>query len=231
MLNAVEKMKRDGKIRFLAVSSHGPNQMEDLMMSAVKSGHYDIIMPSHNFMEFPNVPAVIREAGKRGVGVVAMKSLAGAKDMRIETRGDDFEHAAFKWVLRNPNVAGLVITIKNRRQLEHFVKASGQPFTAETQRTLDLYKLAYSKEYCRTGCGECLGSCSDNVSVPTVLRYEMYFTDYGEQKRAISEYGRLANKADKCLACKTPSCEAACPFGLPVSTMMKKAHENLTLLS
>jgi aryl-alcohol dehydrogenase-like predicted oxidoreductase len=51
MLSAAEALKKAGKIRFLAVSSHGPNNMEDLMLEAVRSGHFDIIMLAFNFNE------------------------------------------------------------------------------------------------------------------------------------------------------------------------------------
>ncbi|VAX20374.1 hypothetical protein MNBD_NITROSPINAE02-1019, partial [hydrothermal vent metagenome] len=105
MLSAFEQLKKDGKARFLAVSSHGPVRMEELMMKAVKSGHYDIIMPAHNFMKFPNVPAVVAEAGKRNIGVIAMKTMAGAKDIDLEpAKGEPFAHAAFGFVLRSPHV-------------------------------------------------------------------------------------------------------------------------------
>jgi len=53
--------------------------MEELLMTAVKSGHFDMIQPSFNFMKFPKLPDVMREAHKRGVGVVAMKPLPEQK--------------------------------------------------------------------------------------------------------------------------------------------------------
>ena len=45
MLSALETLKKSGKVRFLAVSSHGPNNMESLLMTAVTSGHFDLISP------------------------------------------------------------------------------------------------------------------------------------------------------------------------------------------
>jgi aryl-alcohol dehydrogenase-like predicted oxidoreductase len=99
MLSAVDELKKMGKLRFLAVSSHGPDNMEDLLYSAVQSGHYDLIMPSFNFLKFPRLPSMIKEAKKRGVAVVAMKTLAGAKEMDFDSKGAPFEPAAFKWCI------------------------------------------------------------------------------------------------------------------------------------
>ncbi len=228
MLSAVETLKRAGKIRFLAISSHGPDNLEPLLLSAVKSGHYDIIMPAFNFMKFPQIPRVIQEAKKRKVGVIAMKTLAGAKEMKLNTGGDSFPHAAFKWVLKHPEVDGLIVTITATDQLNHYVQASGKEFTASSQVALDRYAKLFSRKYCRTGCGDCLESCSSKVNIATILRYQMYFQDYGMEKRAMQAYASLKQKADACFTCVDASCEKACPYGLSVVSMLQKAHEQLS---
>ncbi|MGD0886402.1 MAG: aldo/keto reductase, partial [Thermodesulfovibrionales bacterium] len=53
MFEAAAELKKAGKIRFLGTSSHGPTNMEELLMTAVKSGRFDVIQPSFNFMKFP----------------------------------------------------------------------------------------------------------------------------------------------------------------------------------
>ena len=130
MLSAYRSLKEAGKVRFLAVSSHGPDNMEDLLLSAVRSGHYDMIMPSFNFMKFPRIPVMLKEAKIRGVGVVAMKTLAGAKDLDFDSKGEEFAPAAFKWVLSHTEVNGLVITVKSVADLDLYLTASGMTYTA-----------------------------------------------------------------------------------------------------
>ena len=231
LLSAVDTLKKSGKIRFLAVSSHGPFFLEELMTKAVISGHYDLIMPAFNFMKFPGIPLVIQEARKRKVGVVAMKTLAGAKDMNLNPGGESFEHAAFKWTLKQRGVSGLVVTIKSTDQLDLYVKASGKTFRASDQALLDQYKKLYSAEYCRTGCGECLDSCPSNVNIASILRYQMYFEDYGMEKRALKGYASLQPKANVCNSCIDAPCEKACPYELPVSSMLQTAHNRLSFTS
>lgn len=228
MLSAVQDLKKAGKVRFLAVSSHGPDNMEELLITAVKSGHFDFIMPSFNFMKFPNLSGVLKEAKARGIGVVAMKTLAGAKDMEIDTEGEVFERAAFKWVLKHSEVNGLVITIKTIADMNNFLPASGQTFTAADQKILDRYVSLYGNEYCRTGCSICEGSCSRGVQIANILRYQMYFNEYGMEKRAIAAYSSLKGKAKDCLTCSEATCTGACPYGLAVSDKLRKAHEDLT---
>jgi len=231
MLSAAEVLKRDGKIRFLAVSSHGPHNMEDLMFYAVRSGHFDIIMTAFNFMKFPRLPEVIKEAHEKGIGVVAMKTLAGAKDLEIKTGEEPFQVAALKWVLKHKEVSGLVITMKSINDLDLYLRASGRPLTAKDRGVLERYASLYGGEYCRTGCGECEDACPQGIPIATTLRYRMYFEDYGMEKDALLSYSRLSRKADKCLSCSKPECERRCPYGLRVRDMLVAAHDMLTVIA
>ncbi len=252
MLSAAAALKQAGKIRFLAASSHGPHHMEELMMAAVQSGHYDVIMPSFNFMSFPNIPQILqdarepvagavekerpsltnlellREAHRRGVGLVAMKTLAGARDLRFESGGVPFQPAAFKWTLSHPEVSGLVVTIKTVNQLDLYLSASGQNLTAADRQVLGRYAERHGQGYCRTGCGACESSCPRDVSIATTLRYQMYFRDYGMEKRGMESYAALRNQAEPCRNCTGESCAAACPYGLPVRSLLVDAHETLS---
>lgn len=228
MLSAVDELKKKGKVKFLAVSSHGPNNMEDLLMSAVKSGYFDLIMPAFNFMKFPRIPDILKEAHKRGVGVVAMKTLAGAKDMDFDPKGEKFAPAAFKWVLKHQEVSGLIITIKKVADLDLYLTASGQAFTASDQHILDRYALRYGKEYCRTGCNACESACPHGVQIATTMRYYMYFKDYAMEKHAMQSYASLSDSAQVCSSCTNHSCTGACPYGLSVSALLQNAHELLT---
>lgn len=231
MLEAVTALKKAGKVRFLGTSSHGPNNMEELLMTAVKSGQFDMVQPSFNFMKFPKLPDVMKEAYKRGIGVVAMKTLAGAKETKIESKGEEFSHAAFKWVLKHPEVSGLIVTMKTASDIELYLKASGAKFTAADQRILDRYASLYGSEYCRTGCGQCEGSCAAGVEIATIMRYRMYFRDYGMEKRAMESYAGLKNKAAACIDCANPVCTGNCPFGLPLKAMLSDAHQTMSFIA
>ncbi|HEX8948133.1 MAG TPA: aldo/keto reductase [Dissulfurispiraceae bacterium] len=224
MLEAVASLKKAGKVRFLGTSSHGPNNMETLLSAAVASGHFDVIMASFNFMKFPKLPEVMKEAYKRKVGVIAMKTLAGAKDMNLDAKGEEFSHAAFKWVLKHPEVSGLIVTMKTASDIELYLKASGAKFTSRDRKVLDRYARLYGREYCRTGCGECEASCPLGVEIASVMRYRMYFRDYGMEKRAMESYASLKRNSSPCAGCDNPACIGKCPYGLPVKDMLADAH-------
>ncbi|MBF0429605.1 MAG: aldo/keto reductase, partial [Magnetococcales bacterium] len=228
MLAATESLKKAGKVRFLAVSSHGPNNMEPLMLEAVRSGHFDILMMAFNFMKFPKIPDVFKEAKARDIGVIAMKVLAGAKEQGIKFDPGQFEQAAFKWALQHAQVSGLVTTIQSAQDLDLFLPASGQAFNSTDQRVLDHYAVLHGRNYCRTGCGDCLEACPDGVDVATILRYQMYFENYGDEKQAMRAYSALEKSAASCGSCVDEACNQACPYGLAVGQKLQAAHRMLS---
>jgi hypothetical protein len=252
MLEAVEALKKAGKIRFLGASSHGPDNMEELLMIAVRSGHFDVIMPAFNFMTFSDLPVVLKdareaiaarqkkkrswlknmdllkEAKKRGVGVVAMKTLAGERDFSFFINGEAFQPAAFKWVLSHPEISGLVVTIKTVAQLDLYLGASGQRLTVEDRSILDTYAQRYGREYCRTGCSQCESECPEGVEIATALRYQMYFADYGMEKMAMESYADIRKNAQNCVTCEHESCAGSCPYDIPIRMLLNEAHDTLT---
>jgi predicted aldo/keto reductase-like oxidoreductase len=228
MLAAFAELKKAGKARYLAVSSHGPENMEELLLAAVQSGHFHLIQPSFNFMKFSRLPEVMKKAKQRGVGVIAMKTLAGAKEMNFDSKGAEFAPAAFKWVLSHEEVSGLIITMKSVANLDEYLPASGEKFTRTDQEVLNRYAELYGTAYCRTGCGQCQASCPRGVAIASTLRFQMYFNDYGMEKQAMAHYARLEANAAGCAGCDSKACGPACPYGLQVATLMREAHETLS---
>jgi predicted aldo/keto reductase-like oxidoreductase len=230
--DAVERLRRDGKVRFLGVSSHTPD-LETVMRQAVDSGRFDVIMVAYNFANWPGLHEIFHDAHQRGVGVVAMKTLKGARHTALAdftpSERESFAQAAFKWVLSNPDVSGLVVSISHFQQIDEYLYASGRSPTAEDRALLEKYDRLVASDYCRPGCGSCLPACPHGVPVDDVLRYQMYAEFYGREKQAMRQYARVAptRQAARCLDCPAP-CQDACPHGLPVRDKLVRAHRQLS---
>jgi predicted aldo/keto reductase-like oxidoreductase len=228
---AFGRLKESGKVRFLGVSSHTPD-LETVMAHAVDSGRFDVIMVAYNFKNWPDLTNIFHRAHERGVGVVAMKTLKGARHSQLSdftpTERESFPQAAFKWVLSNPDVSGLVVSISNYDQIDEYLHASGQPVTTADVDVLEKYDRLVANDYCRPGCGACLDRCPHGVPVDDVQRYAMYARDYGFEREAMRLYAKLdpTRRADRCLTCPAP-CEAACPFQLPIRRQLVRAHREL----
>ena len=80
---AFDRLKEQGKVRFLGVSSHTPN-LEQVMRHAVDSGRFQMLLVAYNFKNWPDLTNIFRDATQRGIGVVAMKTLKGAQATRAE---------------------------------------------------------------------------------------------------------------------------------------------------
>lgn len=233
LLAAVEKLKEQGKMLHLSVSSHGPHCMEDCLLDAIESGHFASFMPALNFMRHERLHEVLTRAEEKNVGVVAMKTLAGAKveDLSRFQEGDtDLAQAAFKWVFTQPGISGLIITMNSTADVDKYVAASGKRFTEADQALLERYAGEIRTRYCRTGCGDCLASCPHDVAIADVLRLDMYYTAYGDHLKALQGYRHLPRKLlpALCATCSGP-CTTACGHGLPVKERLLDATRRLQL--
>jgi predicted aldo/keto reductase-like oxidoreductase len=159
-----------------------------------------------------------------------MKTLMGARlnDMRpYETGGASFAQAAFRWVLSDPKVDGLVVSMKTRAQIDEYRAASGQARPKqEDAALLRRYVALNSAAYCRPACSSCEAACPVDVPVGEVLRARMYARDYHDAAKARATYASLGAGAAACLGCAGP-CLPACPHGLAVPDLTRATHELL----
>jgi predicted aldo/keto reductase-like oxidoreductase len=242
----VERAKKQGKIRFSGMSGHAGRLLECLDV-AIERELVDVILAAYNFGEDPafyekltrsfdmvanqqGLPERLTRAREKGIGVLTMKTLMGARlnDMRpYETGGATFAQAAFRWVLSNPNVDGIVISMKSRKGIDEYVAASGQTRPKqEDARLLRQYVALNSAAYCRPACSSCEAACPADVPVGEVLRARMYAEDYGDLSKGRQTYARLGAGASPCVGCSGP-CLAACPHGLAVPDLTRATHELL----
>lgn len=241
------RAREQGKIRFTGVSGHG-GQLVACLEHALDHDLADVILCAYNFGQDPSfyqrftsrldwiavqpdLPRVIAKAHAKEVGVVAMKTLRGARlnDMRpYEGEGATFAQAAFRWVLSNPHVSGLVISMTSTEQIDEFIAASGgsEPDGTEVG-LLEGYLRSSPDGYCNHGCAACEASCPRGVPVSEVLRVRMYATDYGDRTFARREYAQLPADADSCLSCASQSCLGRCPQGLEIPRLTRSAHAML----
>ncbi len=222
MLEAFAVAKQAGKARFLGASGHD-GDLPQVMGYAIDSGHFDVLLCRYSFLDYPEQQKLIDRAAAAGVGFIAMKTLAGAKGAdldRFRDRQTSFKQAALKWVLANPNLSNLIISISSRKQVDEYVAASGSPIAAADLALLDEYQARFSNEVCRF-CNACEPSCPDDVRIADILRFAMYFHDYGQEGRGVESYAKLvaAERAAHCTHC-AGFCEAACDYDLPVKSLL-----------
>ena len=254
-----DRAVRDGKIRFRGVSGHGGALVECLDY-ALDHDLADVILAAYNFAQDPSfydklraqfhfvalqpeLLRVLEKARSKGVGVMAMKTLMGARlnDMRPhESGGATFSQAAFRWVLSSPFVDGLVVSMTSTGDIDEYVAASGSgPVGAADLNLLARYAAHQGSRYCRHGCNTCEASCPAGVPISEVLRTRMYAVDYRDPALARAAYAGLGADGERgadagrgadasaCLSCDGTPCRGACPHGLPIAAFTRDAATRL----
>ena len=242
-----ELAKRQGKIRFTGFSGHA-GRLVDVIDHAVDGDLVDVLLVSYNFGQDPafyesliegfnriatqtGLPAALARAKARNMGVVAMKTLMGARlnDMRpYESDGATFSQAAFRWTLSNPDVDGLIVSMTGMDQIDEFLGASGGREVSSTDLgLLRQYAALNGTSYCRQACNDCEGACPYGVPIADVLRTRMYAVDYEDVGFARDEYAALEGSAEACLSCSGEPCRSACSHGLDIAAWCAPTHRML----
>ena len=249
----IARAKAAGKIRAAGMSGHGPS-LVPVLREAIETEWIDAILVAYNYIQTPSflsqakiklqaitgrldwvalqpeLPEVLAAAQRKGLGVMTMKTLRGARhnDLRpFERDGSTFAQAAIRWVLAQPNVDGLVITMKSEAQVGEYLAAAQVTRRPEDLALLVGYEALNHTRQCVQGCSDCANLCPAGVPISDTLRLSMYARDYGEPERAASEYAALGARAAACADCSGAPCLGACPTGLLLPEEMKAAHRRL----
>jgi uncharacterized protein len=231
LLEAQQIAKKEGKVRFLGVSTHEMPKIIDAVIK--KKSHFDVILTMYNHASPQNLGPAIETAAKEGLGVIAMKVMSGGMGMgggygqrggASAPRKEGAALAALKWVLKNQSVSTAIPSITNMEQLEENMKAISESFSDSDQKILTARLNEIRPIYCRT-CGSCSGKCPQGIPVADVLRYLSYAEGYGEFQLGRENF--LSLPADirnvRCADCS--GCTIQCPNGVRVVERLQTAQE------
>ncbi|MBW2272659.1 MAG: aldo/keto reductase [Deltaproteobacteria bacterium] len=228
---AFEELRQEGKARFLGFSSHTPNLVQ-VANAAIDSGRFDVMMLAYHHGIWSALGNVIRRARQeQDMGVVAMKTLKGAKHQNLagfRNEADSYAQAALKWARSNPDVSCAVISFFEMQHIDEYLHASGRSVSGADLAVLRKYDAEIRGSYCAPHCGECLEACPEGLPINDILRHRMYFEDYRAEKQGIEAYARLEKRAEACASCPAP-CAGTCPLDIPIQERMQGAHELLSI--
>jgi uncharacterized protein len=230
LMEAQAQAKKEGKIRFAGVSTHG-GHAEVIPAMIEKKDHFDVVLASYNFSMEPAITGLLESAAKAGLGIVAMKVMAGGfrrskpGDKTYDTlKREGAMLAALKWVLKNPNVHTTIPSITDMEQLDENMKAMTVPFSSSDEKVLAA-QLEYIRPlYCRA-CGQCNGTCPRGLPVSDMLRFLSYAEGYGEYGLGREHFLALPKKVQQVRCDLCPTCAVRCLNGVRVSERLSRAQE------
>jgi len=208
------EVKEERKASFLGVSFH---QNEPAMIqAAVDEKIYDVILTAYNFRQphKEEVKKAIAYGAKAGLGVVAMKTMAGVYWDR-ERKHPINAKAALKWVLQDENVHTTIPGISTFDQLELDMSVM-EDFSLTSKEREDLklgQKTAMPGLYCAQ-CGRCRSQCPYNLDIPTLMRSYMYAYGYKNPALAKETLQSVDLHNTPCTNCHT--CTVTCSMGFDI---------------
>jgi uncharacterized protein len=207
IVNAVKKLKKDGKIRFMGFSTH--RNEPAVISAAADTDNWDVILTQYNYkLAYVNdLSNAIKKAAGAGIGIVAMKTLAGGGYLDRERTKPMNTTAALKWVLSSPDVHTIISGMTNFDQLELNSKIL-EDITLNDQEKTDLLADNSVPGLLCSGCRQCIGSCRKNLPVPDLMRAYMYAYGYAMPSMAQSLLADLGTNADPCSSCR--QCNIKC---------------------
>ncbi len=238
-------LKRQGVIRHLGISSHNSavalqaaeTGLLDCMMISVNPA-YDMLhpaqmrlRPSRDDMDSrsvrgmdPDRAQLYRTCERMGIAITTMKTLGAGILLRPELSPfgqamTDYQCVAY--ALDRPAVACAMLGMKTT---EEVCRAASYDRAAPEERDYTGI-LRMAPQYHENGacvyCNHCL-PCPAGLDIARVSQYLDLVPEGGAVPPTVqAHYESLSPTASACIGCG--SCEAACPFGVPVRQRMERA--------
>ncbi|TWU32041.1 aldo/keto reductase [Novipirellula artificiosorum] len=136
----IDRLKQQGKIRFLGVTSH--NDPAAILRTATEVGYYDLVMMAYNVINGGYLDHAIQMAAAEDVGVIGMKvamavathhkSLQPIPQWRIDkvdriVPGEmKAPMKAYLWALQNPSVSAVISNLWDKQFIEENLSLAGK---------------------------------------------------------------------------------------------------------
>jgi len=209
-----DKIKAQGKVRFLGFACH--KFMPQVLTKAAEVGWYDVALvafrePSDEFF------AAVKKVRDSGMGLIAMKGITPeVRKNAAATR------AASVKILKEHGAHSLMMVMDTMEKVEMYAEIASLPeITPAEEKALQQARMKESGKVCLM-CGSC-SVCPRGVEVAEMMRFKMYYEDYGYRDMAREGYGLLSRqqRAENCDGCGL--CEEVCHGGLPIRDLIASA--------
>ena len=217
---AMETVKKSGKAKYIGIATH--RLEHEAIRAAVDIGIHDVIMTAYNFrregwnskQNGEELDEAIQYAGESGLGIIAMKTMAGAYWDKERTKPINAT-AALKWVLQNKNIHTTVPDCSNYDQLNQdlAVMSNLELTEKEKQDLKPPSKELSSGLYCQQ-CNKCISQCPETIDIPTIMRSYMYAYGYKNLEFAHKTLGSTGLRTIPCNNCN--ECSVNCLMGFDV---------------
>ena len=247
VLDFAQKLKREGRIREIGLSSHNPQ----VALKAIETGAIRVLMfsvnpcydlqPANEDVEQlwadsayaapltnmdPERQKLYETCQRMGVGITVMKCFGGGDLLNAELSPAGAAltvNQCIHYCLTRPAISSVLVGAHNLEQLD-----AALAYESATQEERD-YAQAFAsfpkiswKGHCMY-CSHC-APCPQRIDVAEVTKFLNLAKAQGTLPETVREhYKVLERHAGDCVQCG--ACEQRCPFGVSIRANMKRAQE------
>jgi predicted aldo/keto reductase-like oxidoreductase len=208
-LEAVVKAKKEGKIRFIGVTSH--NLAMAVKLS--KTGLFSTIQFPFNFIEDAAKDKLFPVARELGMGIISMKPFAGGMIDNAEI--------AIKYLRQYPEAIPIpgYDSVDSVDQVTSYYQRPSV-LTGIDHELMEKYRQELGKRFCRR-CEYCQ-PCPNGVMITIAMGYKILAS---RMSPAVAvDFARVAMESVKeCTECEI--CIERCPYELPIHDMLKANYD------
>jgi predicted aldo/keto reductase-like oxidoreductase len=229
-----------GQVQYLGISSHDPA----FLCTVIEDELFDMVLTPFNVLYQDAAQQLFTQARARDIGMVVMKPFASGA---LTTPTPDTEHlfqdtpsheradAALRFILPH-DIATIVPGTTTIAELDTDLAAVEpfHPLTAHEQHNFTMFSKEIGQFFCRAGlgcaCTQCM-SCPADIPLPRLFgRYHRAFLRNDPLHQYWQMYRQAFHDAQDAIAHCTQcgDCDAQCPYGLPVTSMLAQANARAT---
>ncbi len=207
IINTVKQLKKEGRIKYIGFSTHRNEAL--VIDAAADTDIWDVILTQYNYRlaYLPELQKAIKKAANAGIGIVAMKTMAGGGFLDREKTKPINTSAALKWVLSNPDITTTIPGMTNFDELELNSKVL-EDISLDEKEKNDLVASLNEPGLLCSGCRKCLEDCPKKIQIPDLMRAYMYAYGYSNPAMAKHLLGELDIKNNPCSDCDV--CKVKC---------------------
>jgi predicted aldo/keto reductase-like oxidoreductase len=246
VLEWLEQLKAEGKIKNLGFSFHGSKTDFELI---VKAYPWDFCQIQYNYLDENNqaTKSGLQLAASMGIPVIVMEPLRGGRlvnhlpakvidAFKSYNKERSNVEWALRWVWNHPEVHVVLSGMSTEEQLAENIRIANEAFPDSLSiEELDIFDkvkqtMAELTKVSCTACGYCM-PCPAGVNIPgcfSVYNDKYLLGDKSSRWKYMQTLGALSEKpanASQCVECG--KCEAHCPQNIQIRKELKNVTREL----
>lgn len=235
MKEAVEAIKKTGKVRFVGFSTHDRLKAQQIA-NAAEGGFIDVIMLAFSpwLAKDDPINRALDAAHKQGIGLVSMKQMAGHTKVKdnvpaLLERGLNTHQGLLTAIWSDERISATCVTMMNTDQVNQNTDAARKfkPLAAADIRALRDSVLAAGPMMCADCDGRCGLAGGTSARLGDLARFLTYHEHHGSRQQAHEGYAELTEEERNWRDADLEAARSACPSRLNFAELLPEVDRLL----